>query len=684
MRACIIRPFGKKKDLKENEIDFDKVSDELIGPALDAVGADGRETLDIVESGNIRTDMFRRLLTADLVVADLSIHNANVFYELGIRHALRQHGTFMLRCDADAFPFDLQTDRYFTYDKQNPTASLAGLVTALRSVKAELEKDYTAKDSPVFASLPNLTEPDPSLFNPVPQDFGEEVALAGAGEQAGDLALLSYEVRGFEWEMRGWRTVGAAQFDLKALAGARETWEQVRKLEPNDLDTNIRLGTIYQRLGDLTRSTQALERALANRKITREQRAETFSLLARNAKTRWRNAWEVVAPQERPAAALQSPYLMDCFENYERAFEEDINHFYSGLNALAMLSILVELAESLPNLWDELFETDRGAEEALASHKEHAAKLIAAVEVSLDATLNRLNREGKKDIWAEISAADLRFITSKRPARVAAAYRDALAGAPDFARDSVRKQLAIYKDLGVLGSNLAAVEKEVGEAQGDIPSAPEQRKRVLLFAGHMIDAPDRKNPRFPPDKEQVAREKIKEAIVKEMETDAGVASGYAGGASGGDILFMEVCAELGIPTRLYIAIPERDYVKTSVAEAEGNWVARFWKIFNEHSARKQVRVLSPAIDVADESEYLPAWLRSKPDYGIWQRNNLWMLFNALNEGCDPKSNDPNITLIALWDGAAADGPGGTGDLVDKVENLGARCEVIKTKELFGL
>src|SRR6476620_350199 len=107
MRAFIIRPFGKKKDLKDNEIDFDKVSSELIGPALDAVGAEGRETLDIVQSGNIRTDMFRRLLTADLVIADLSIHNANVFYELGIRHALREKWTFLLRAPVDEVPFDL-------------------------------------------------------------------------------------------------------------------------------------------------------------------------------------------------------------------------------------------------------------------------------------------------------------------------------------------------------------------------------------------------------------------------------------------------------------------------------------------------------------------------------------------------------------------------------------------------
>jgi hypothetical protein len=118
-----------------------------------------------------------------------------------------------------------------------------------------------------------------------------------------------------------------------------------------------------------------------------------------------------------------------------------------------------------------------------------------------------------------------------------------------------------------------------------------------------------------------------------------------------------------------------------VQKAGPQWVERFWKLFNEHQARKQARVLSDAID---EQEFLPAWLRDKQGYGIWQRNNLWMLFNALDEGCDPKSDNPNLTLIALWDGEGGDGPGGTGDLVKKVENLGARCEVIRTKELFDL
>jgi tetratricopeptide (TPR) repeat protein len=696
MRAFIIRPFGKR-----NGIDFDKVARVLISPALEAIGAEGRETLDIVEAGNIRVDMFRRLLTADLVVADLSVHNANVFYELGIRHALRDRSTFMLRCDAHKFPFDLQTDRYFTYRKERPGASLKALVAALRRTKELVEKDASARDSPVFMSLPGLREPDPSQFMIVPQDFGEEVARAAAGQRAGDLALLSYEAKGFEWETRGWRAVGRAQFDLKALAGARETWEQVRDLEPDDLEANLLLGTIYERLGDLTGSTQALERALANGDLKPAERAEAYSLLARNAKTTWRGHWEGSPAGERRAVALRSPHLLDSFENYERAFYEDLNHFYSGLNALAMLKVMTGLAGALPHVWRERFKKASKADDKLEEYGEHADKLSGAVELSLAAAAQRLGLEGRNDVlvkvkpgrrdfWGEISAADYRLLTADGAhPYVAAAYRDALAGAPDFAAQSVSRQLAIYRDLGVLCDNLASVFKVVGQppplpVEGALPVPSPPRRRVLIFAGHMIDAPGRRSPRFPADKEQVAREKIREAVEREMAAGAGVACGYAGGASGGDLLFQEVCDELGIETRLYLAIQPQQYVVSSVEPSGGEWVRRFWKLYNARQARGQVRVLNEEAEVNDESEHLPAWLRPKEDYGIWQRNNLWMLFNALDEACDPKSDDPNITLIALWDGEAGDGAGGTGDLVDKVKKLGARFDIIDTKKEFGL
>jgi cellulose biosynthesis protein BcsQ len=688
-RAFIIRPFGIKKDGKGNDIDFNEVSEKLIAPALAAIDAQGRETLDILESGNIRIDMFRRLLTADLVVADVSIHYANVFYELGIRHALREHGTVLLRSDADYFPFDLQTDQYLIYDKNNPAACLGQLIETLRSIREQTYKDYTRKDSPVFMSLPGLTEPDPSIFNPVPQSFGEDVRRAANNKFSGDLALLSYEAKGFEWELLGWRLVGKAQFDMNALAGAKDTWENVRKIEPQDLEANIRLGTIYGNLDDIAGSNQALERALNNPAINKDQRAEAYSLVGRNSMTHWRKEWESKPANERASVALRSRYLKDSFENYESAFNEHLNHFYAGLNALAMLKVMIALAELLPNKWVTQFPDDEEAERALKKYKAHATRLQSGVQLSLDAAFKQLEREDKRDVWAEISKADLAFITTNAPERVANAYGKVLSDAPDFARVSVAKQLAIYRDLGVMTENLAEVFKVVSEPpalpeSGSQSAVKPQRQRVLLFAGHMIDPPDRTTPRFPADKEAVAREEIKQRVRREMNTGAGVAVAYAGGSNGGDILFQEVCAELGVKTRLYLAVQPQIHANKSVNNAGRNWMARFWGLHDEHLVRKQVRVLSQTVEVADsDTDYLPAWLRDKTDYDIWQRRNLWMLLNALAEGFDAKTGDPNLTLIALWDGSG-DGPGGTGDLVKKVASLGARVEIINTKELFRL
>jgi hypothetical protein len=177
-----------------------------------------------------------------------------------------------------------------------------------------------------------------------------------------------------------------------------------------------------------------------------------------------------------------------------------------------------------------------------------------------------------------------------------------------------------------------------------------------------------------------ARRAIREAVLRERESAGAVAHGIAGGASGGDILFHEVCQELGIPTRLYLAVPPRPYIAAAVQAGGEEWVGRFWQLYQRHQYENTVRVLS---ETGDEPEALPAWLRSKPDYTVWQRVNLWMLFNALDEASDPKSADPNITLIALWDGQPGDGPGVTADLVGKVEKMGARVISIQTRALLG-
>src|SRR5258708_19931931 len=132
MRAFIVRPFGTKEG-----VNFSEVDRQLIGPALAACDVQGGTTEPFLQAGNIRADMFQQLLVADIVIADISIHNANVFYELGIRQALQAQRTFLLRAKSkkaqadrgpqDEVPFDLKTDRYLEYDSDHPSEKLQTL-----------------------------------------------------------------------------------------------------------------------------------------------------------------------------------------------------------------------------------------------------------------------------------------------------------------------------------------------------------------------------------------------------------------------------------------------------------------------------------------------------------------------------------------------------------------------------
>ena len=662
LRAFIIRPFGTK-----NDINFDDVEQKLIDPALNRLEITGRTTMEIRRQGNIRLDMFQRLLTADLVIADISIHNANVYYELGVRHALRGRHTFMIRArgagiKTDEVPFDIKTDRYLTYDGLNPATSVDDLYEGLRQTL-----NSEAEDSPVFQMLPDLDEQDRARFLPIPRDFREEVERAMEKKELGDLELLAAEARGFEWEIEGMRLVGRAQFNLKAFEGARATWEAVRKVDQVDVDANTLLGTIYQRLGDLTSSDQALKRVLSRSGLKKENRAEVGSLLGSNAKSRWTAEWrQATTLQDRQRRALVSPYLDEALEAYDTAFKEDLNHFYSGLNSLAMLTIQARLAELMPAVWAERFDDDETAERELKTRNTWVQKLSASTDLSVQATVERLKREQRTDVWTEISEADHCFLTSNRASKVSNAYRKALVDAPAFVSDTLRRQLTMYQDLGLLKENVDAVLSvlEPAPVVTEVAAAPQ---RVLLFTGHMIDAPGRAEPRFPPDKVDIAKQKIAEAVTSEKEIAGGIAFGIAGCASGGDILFHQVCEAMNIPTRIFLAVPREIYIRESVAPAGPQWIEEFNRLVRPP---RQVRVLC-------ESKELPRWLQDKPNYNIWQRNNLWNLHNAL-----AAAGGENVTLIALWNGASGDGAGGTADMVRKAQERGAKTIILDTKKIF--
>ena len=649
LNVFIVRPFGVKSG-----IDFDQVEKELIRPAMEQAGLTGGTTGEFIQQGNIRTDMFEQLLIADLIIADISIHNANVFYELGIRHALRDKRTFLIKSkDSESkendVPFDLKTDRYLSYDAKKPGGTVDILADAL---KATL--DSQGADSPVYQLLPALEPADPDKVLVVPLDFREEVARVEAAKNCGDLQLLAAETDGFAWRVAGLRLVGQAQFRLQDWPGAKATWQAVREYDDTDLEANMLLGTIFQRLGDLVSSDQAVERALQSEEISAGDRAEIRALMARNAKSQWEQTWVKLTDVDSiQKAALSTPFLEKSFELYRQGFIEDRNHFYSGLNALAMVTIWTELAQAQPAIWQDGFDTVADGDQKLAKLKEWRADLAAGVRLAIESRQVALQRTNKNDVWLEISTADLILLTSSRPARVGQAYKKALSDASEQARDAVRRQLLRYQPLGILKEQAQAALENISPLAQQAKSR-ETPNRVILFTGHRIDPPNRSTPRFPAAKEKQAREMILAAVSREKEKAKGNLFGISGGASGGDILFQEVCEELNIPSQMYLVLPKNDYIKASVADAGPNWVERFNRLYE----RVKAKILS-------DSDRLPRWLRAKKNYNIWQRSNLWMFHNALCLSQD------HLTLIALWNGATGDGAGGTEDMVERAQDRGA-------------
>jgi hypothetical protein len=123
---------------------------------------------------------------------------------------------------------------------------------------------------------------------------------------------------------------------------------------------------------------------------------------------------------------------------------------------------------------------------------------------------------------------------------------------------------------------------------------------------------------------------------------------------------------MGIPTRIFLVVPRDLYIRESVAPAGPQWIENFHRLVRT----RPVRVLC-------DSKDLPRWLQDKPDYNIWQRNNLWNLHNAL-----AAAGGENVTLIALWNGASGDGAGGTADMVQKAKERGAKTIILDTKTIF--
>lgn len=161
----MVMPFGTKDTFAPPEkkapskVDFNLLWEKAYAPAIRDLGYDPVRA-DEDASALIIHEMIERLAISDLVVADLTIPNANVYYEIGIRHAAKETGCVLVSADWSTPLFDVNQLRRITFplpEEKVTDETALPIRDALRVGILGLRDGQT----PPFTILPKFPMPDP-------------------------------------------------------------------------------------------------------------------------------------------------------------------------------------------------------------------------------------------------------------------------------------------------------------------------------------------------------------------------------------------------------------------------------------------------------------------------------------------------------------------------------------------
>jgi uncharacterized protein YllA (UPF0747 family) len=157
----VISPIGSPES--PTRIKSDQVLRHIIRPCIEELGFRVVRADEMKSPGMITTQIITKLLNAPLVVADLSEHNPNVFYELAIRHAKRKPVIHIID-ESDRIPFDVANFRTIQYNLKNPD-SVANCKLELADHVREILANPLSVDNPIITTL--LIEQLPTSGNPL-------------------------------------------------------------------------------------------------------------------------------------------------------------------------------------------------------------------------------------------------------------------------------------------------------------------------------------------------------------------------------------------------------------------------------------------------------------------------------------------------------------------------------------
>jgi hypothetical protein len=339
----VLMPFGKKADPSGLTIDFDAVYQGVIKPAVVDAGLEPIRADEEQLGGIIHKPMFERLIFCPFAVADLTSVNANVFYELGVRHAVRPASTVLIFAEGGRLPFDVNFLRAIPYklgadgrpsNEDEIREMLRRRLTTAR--EDSVQRETPTVDSPVFALLdgyPGIQREKTDVFRQqveYSQFWKEKLAQA---RKEGVEALQAIE----EQLLPHIDAVeSGVLIDLFLSYRSVKAWAQMIAFEkklprPLAATTMVReqLALALNRVGKGGDSEQVLRQVLA----ASGPSSETYGLLGRVYKDRWQ------AALKDGDTFLADGVLDQAIDAYTKGFESDWRDAYPGINAVTLMEL---------------------------------------------------------------------------------------------------------------------------------------------------------------------------------------------------------------------------------------------------------------------------------------------------------------------------------------------------------
>ncbi|MCP3867323.1 MAG: FHA domain-containing protein [Gammaproteobacteria bacterium] len=648
-RVFVAMPFGTKSAESKNpgdrivasshigkkiRIDFDSIWKRLIRPALEQAGCRPYRADEEPGAGDIRTDMYFELVTGEFVLADISTLNANVFYELGVRHGVSPRGVLMIDGGWDRRPFDVAPDRTFSYkgslfelgaDPDDPlwAKEVGREVDALAAqLQAAVANDVSTTSSPVYKELRGLKPADWSeiqnakarYFGNQLQEWSARVSKARRRSYVGDILTLSCDApnRFTEWQLR--LDAAHALIDLGRYERARELLRAMVTEKPTCSESRYALAKTLACLARgaehpqmvqeyQARAEQEIEEALNSGGDT----PEAHLLLGRIYKHRWRNRWEnAEGEEERKRLAIQYlEFAKKGLSHYREALMWDLSCLHAGLNLVSLSCLCTRLApdetiEKVADLEDVIGLVRMAARRTLLMSKRHASATKTETE----------------QIWAIASLAETALLTVN-PDEAGKLYRR-VATHPDVSISQLKSfddQLEMYEKLGIEKESVqhvrryitAQLDAQVGDASGILTDTlVTSLPGIFVFKGGEFHGKKKE--------EQGVRHRLRKLLQEQWHIQEGDVV-ICGAQQGIEIILAEESVELKANVRLVLPLNKAEFINRFVRRIGPGWDKRFYKLMDKCEVLEQpLRLGVPPVDL-----------------NPYDRNDIWCLDMARTE-----------------------------------------------------